>query len=182
MTTDTVFGRQHTDTVFRSSKEGCSCMFGHDYNDFSTGSCCTSKGRGNSSGHLAPVAWSSGIMIHCDVGVADTHAYLCLTVFMTSDLVLFCFVLFCQLFACCFGRYEAYGWHTQTVSDGTDCAAILAAVEKAKAQTGKPSIIKTKTIIGYGSTKQACLIEIRGEICAAIILREFFCPKFCNRS
>lgn len=52
------------------------------------------------------------------------------------------------------GRYEAYGWHTQVVADGTDTAAIMAAVENAKAETGKPSIIKTKTIIGFGSQKQ----------------------------
>lgn len=51
-------------------------------------------------------------------------------------------------------RYEAYGWHTQVVADGTDTAAIMAAVENAKAETGKPSIIKTKTIIGFGSQKQ----------------------------
>lgn len=51
-------------------------------------------------------------------------------------------------------RFESYGWHTQVVADGTDTAAIMEAVEKAKKETGKPSIIKTKTIIGYGSQKQ----------------------------
>ena len=56
-------------------------------------------------------------------------------------------------------RYEAYGWHTQVVADGTDTAAIMAAVENAKLETGKPSIIKTKTIIGYGSQKQVMLIS-----------------------
>lgn len=63
-------------------------------------------------------------------------------------------LLDCFLFGVSLPRFEAYGWHTQTVSDGTDCDAILAAVQAAKAETGKPSIIKTKTIIGYGSTKQ----------------------------
>lgn len=53
---------------------------------------------------------------------------------------------------CC--RYEAYGWHTQVVTDGTDTNAIAQAIENAKKETGKPSIIKTKTIIGYGSQKQ----------------------------
>lgn len=51
-------------------------------------------------------------------------------------------------------RYEAYGWHTQVVTDGTDTAAIMEAIEAAKLETGKPSIIKTKTIIGHGSQKQ----------------------------
>ncbi|MFS1664396.1 transketolase [Streptococcus sp. zg-JUN1979] len=47
-------------------------------------------------------------------------------------------------------RYEAYGWHTALVEDGTDVAAINAAIEEAKA-SGKPSLIEVKTIIGYGS-------------------------------
>ncbi|CAM9364523.1 unnamed protein product [Ascophyllum nodosum] len=51
-------------------------------------------------------------------------------------------------------RYEAYGWHTQVVADGTDIKSIAEAVENAKKETGKPSIIKTKTVIGYGSQKQ----------------------------
>lgn len=63
----------------------------------------------------------------------------------------------CATYISCVGcgvRYEAYGWHTQVVADGTDTAAIMAAIEAAKSETGKPSIIKTKTIIGYGSQKQ----------------------------
>lgn len=51
-------------------------------------------------------------------------------------------------------RFESYGWHTQVVTDGTDTSAIAKAVEKAKKETGKPSIIKIKTIIGHGSQKQ----------------------------
>ncbi|CAM9468638.1 unnamed protein product [Ectocarpus sp. 6 AP-2014] len=51
-------------------------------------------------------------------------------------------------------RFEAYGWHTQVVADGTNTAAIMEAVENAKQETGRPSIIKTKTIIGHGSKKQ----------------------------
>ncbi|WP_234989119.1 transketolase [Demequina sp. NBRC 110052] len=59
------------------------------------------------------------------------------------------------------GRYAAYGWHTQHVSwvgkDGyqEDPAALLEAIEAAKAETGKPSIIALSTIIGWPSpTKQ----------------------------
>lgn len=51
-------------------------------------------------------------------------------------------------------RFEAYGWHTQVVADGTDTSAIMEAVENAKLETGRPSIIKTKTIIGHGSQRQ----------------------------
>jgi len=50
-------------------------------------------------------------------------------------------------------RFEAYHWHVQSVADGNDLAAIEAAIEAAKAETGKPSIIAVRTIIGYGSPK-----------------------------
>jgi transketolase len=50
-------------------------------------------------------------------------------------------------------RFEAYHWHVQRVADGNDLAAIEAAVEAAKAETGRPSIIAVRTIIGYGSPK-----------------------------
>jgi transketolase len=48
-------------------------------------------------------------------------------------------------------RYAAYGWHTSVVPDGNDLAAIDAAVDDALAQTGRPSMISVKTIIGFGS-------------------------------
>ena len=47
-------------------------------------------------------------------------------------------------------RYDAYGWHTVLVEDGTDLEAIQEAIEEAKT-SGKPSLIEVKTIIGYGS-------------------------------
>jgi transketolase len=50
-------------------------------------------------------------------------------------------------------RFEAYHWHVQRVADGNDLAAIEAAITAAKAETGKPSIIAVRTIIGYGSPK-----------------------------
>ncbi|MGM7643628.1 transketolase [Nocardia sp. JW2] len=46
-------------------------------------------------------------------------------------------------------RYEAYGWHVQTVMGGEDVVAIEAAIEAAKAVTDKPSIIILRTIIGF---------------------------------
>jgi len=52
-------------------------------------------------------------------------------------------------------RYESYGWHTQFVADGdNDIAAIAAALEAAQKVTDKPSIIKVRTTIGKGSSKQ----------------------------
>ena len=50
-------------------------------------------------------------------------------------------------------RFEAYHWHVQRVGDGNDLAAIEAAIEAAKAETGRPSIIAVRTVIGYGSPK-----------------------------
>lgn len=49
------------------------------------------------------------------------------------------------------GRFEAYGWHVVRHVDGHDPAAIEAAIQAAKANTDKPSLICTKTIIGWGS-------------------------------
>jgi transketolase len=50
-------------------------------------------------------------------------------------------------------RFEAYHWHVQRVADGNDLAGIEAAIEAAKAETAKPSIIAVRTVIGYGSPK-----------------------------
>ncbi len=50
-------------------------------------------------------------------------------------------------------RFKAYHWHVQRVADGNDVAAIEAAVEAAKAETGRPSFIAVRTVIGYGSPK-----------------------------
>jgi transketolase len=50
-------------------------------------------------------------------------------------------------------RFEAYNWHVQRVMDGNDVAGIEAAIEAAKAETGKPSLIAVRTVIGYGSPK-----------------------------
>jgi transketolase len=47
-------------------------------------------------------------------------------------------------------RFEAYGWHTLTVSDGNDLQAIDEAIRQAQAVTDKPSLISVKTVIGFG--------------------------------
>jgi transketolase len=46
-------------------------------------------------------------------------------------------------------RYEAYGWHVQTVLGGEDVVGILDALNAAKAETGRPSLIVLRTVIAY---------------------------------
>ncbi|WP_107878690.1 transketolase [Neisseria animaloris] len=48
-------------------------------------------------------------------------------------------------------RFESYGWHVVPNVNGHDTAAIQTAIEAAKAETGKPSIICCKTLIGKGA-------------------------------
>ncbi|HEY4050577.1 MAG TPA: transketolase, partial [Acidobacteriaceae bacterium] len=50
-------------------------------------------------------------------------------------------------------RFEAYHWHVQMVEDGNDLEAISKAIEAAKEVKNKPSLIRLRTIIGYGSPK-----------------------------
>ncbi|MET3551274.1 transketolase [Burkholderia sp. 567] len=48
-------------------------------------------------------------------------------------------------------RFDAYGWHTETVDDGNDLAAIDAALVNARAEQLRPSLILVRTHLGYGS-------------------------------
>ena len=48
-------------------------------------------------------------------------------------------------------RFEAYDWHVQVVADGNDVQAIADAIKKAKEETQRPSIIKIRTHIAFGS-------------------------------
>ncbi|BBA93496.1 transketolase [Streptococcus ruminantium] len=58
-------------------------------------------------------------------------------------------------------RYNAYGWHTDLVTDGTDVEAIFAAIERAK-EAGKPSLIEVKTVIGHGSPNKQGTNAVHG--------------------
>lgn len=49
------------------------------------------------------------------------------------------------------GRFESYGWHVIRDVDGHDSDAVNAAIEAAKAETDKPTLICTRTTIGYGA-------------------------------
>ena len=51
-------------------------------------------------------------------------------------------------------RFEAYGWHTASVEDGTDTAALRDAIAAAEAD-GRPSLVAVRTVIGYGSPAKA---------------------------
>ena len=51
-------------------------------------------------------------------------------------------------------RFLAYGWQVIVVSDGNDLASIYQAIENAKGETEKPSLIMVKTKIGAGSPKE----------------------------
>jgi transketolase len=51
-------------------------------------------------------------------------------------------------------RFEAHGWHVLYVEDGNDIEAIDGAIREAQAETEKPSLIRIKTHIGFGSPKQ----------------------------
>lgn len=60
------------------------------------------------------------------------------------------------------GRFEAYGWHVQTVGDGNDVAAIDAAIRAAKVDP-RPSLIAVRTTIGYGAPKKQGTARAHGE-------------------
>ena len=73
-------------------------------------------------------------------------------------------------------RFEAYGWHVIRNIDGHDASAVAAAVEQAKAQSDKPTLICCRTVIGYGAPNKGGSHDCHGaplgdaEIAAA---REF---------
>jgi transketolase len=60
------------------------------------------------------------------------------------------------------GRFEAYGWHVQTVTEGNDVEAIDAAILAAKADP-RPSLIAVRTTIGFGAPKKQGTAKAHGE-------------------
>ncbi|MFJ5771586.1 transketolase [Psychrobacillus sp. NPDC093180] len=59
-------------------------------------------------------------------------------------------------------RFDSYGWNYILVEDGNDIAEISAAIEKAKAQNDKPTLIEVKTVIGFGSPNRAGKSDAHG--------------------
>lgn len=59
-------------------------------------------------------------------------------------------------------RFEAYGWHVQTVSDGNDLEAIESAIKTSTTIPDRPHLIKIRTHIGYGSPNKQDTAESHG--------------------
>ncbi len=59
-------------------------------------------------------------------------------------------------------RFQGYGWHVQSVADGNDTEAIYTAIKKAQEETERPSLIKVRTHIGFGSPNKVDTAEAHG--------------------
>lgn len=59
-------------------------------------------------------------------------------------------------------RFEAYGWHVQVLEDGNDTDALSEAIHNAQQETDRPSLIKVRTHIGYGSPNKADTASAHG--------------------
>ncbi len=61
------------------------------------------------------------------------------------------------------GRFVAYGWHVQRVDDGNDLEALEQALDEARKETRRPSLIAVRTHIGYGSPNKQDTAGVHGE-------------------
>ncbi len=61
------------------------------------------------------------------------------------------------------GRFAAYKWHVQRVDDGNDTESLAAAIRAAQAEKEKPSLIRVRTHIGYGSPNKQDTSSAHGE-------------------
>ncbi len=59
-------------------------------------------------------------------------------------------------------RFAAYGWHIQSLEDGNDLAAVAGALDAARAETQRPSLILARTHLGYGSPNKQDSFEAHG--------------------
>jgi transketolase len=59
-------------------------------------------------------------------------------------------------------RFEAYDWHVVQVPDGNDLSAIELAIQAAREETSRPSLVSIRTEIGYGSPKHGTA-SVHGE-------------------
>ncbi|HVK39791.1 MAG TPA: transketolase [Candidatus Kapabacteria bacterium] len=69
-------------------------------------------------------------------------------------------------------RYRAYGWHVDEVADGNDVDAIDAAIARATSQSERPTLIRVRTVIGYGAPTKANTAEVHGSALGAEELRK----------
>lgn len=59
-------------------------------------------------------------------------------------------------------RFEGYGWHVHTVEDGNDMEAISFALESARSESWRPSLIMVRTHIGFGSPNRQDTCDAHG--------------------
>jgi transketolase len=59
-------------------------------------------------------------------------------------------------------RFEAYGWHTQTLEDGNNTQAIEKAIRAAQQEKDRPSLISIRTHLGFGSPHKQDTFEAHG--------------------
>jgi len=59
-------------------------------------------------------------------------------------------------------RFEAYGWHAQSVEDGNDVEAIDQALRAARSESRRPSLILVRTHLGFGSPNKQDTFEAHG--------------------
>jgi len=59
-------------------------------------------------------------------------------------------------------RFDAYGWHTQTIDDGNNLEAIDSAIRNAQRNEQQPSLILVRTHLGYGSPNKQDSFEAHG--------------------
>lgn len=74
-------------------------------------------------------------------------------------------------------RFEAYGWHVQAVEDGNDLATLDKAIQAARAETARPSLIRVRTHIAYGSPNKVDTAGAHGSPLGAEevkLVKEFF--------
>jgi len=74
-------------------------------------------------------------------------------------------------------RFEAYGWHVQHVDDVNDVHALQQAITNAKAETQKPSFIRVRSLIAYGSPNKSGTAGSHGSPLGADevkLVKEFF--------
>ncbi len=59
-------------------------------------------------------------------------------------------------------RFDAYGWHTQSVDDGNNLEAVERAIRTAQKNKERPSLILVQTHLGYGSPHKQDTFEAHG--------------------
>ncbi|MDB5030560.1 transketolase [Mucilaginibacter sp.] len=74
-------------------------------------------------------------------------------------------------------RFRAYGWHVQSVDDANDVNGLQLALRNAKAETQKPSLIRVRSLIAYGSPNKSGTAGSHGSPLGADeikLVKEFF--------